>query len=203
MVYENLLLLMLILNKSYCYPTIHPAVRLHPSLRPSFIVSLSSTAKTEVNDGKKQKQSIVIIGGGIAGLSCANVLSKSDKYGQVTLFDTGRLRPGGRCSSRFPNDRTGKHNKKKNSSILSNYIIDHAAQLIAVSQKNNGNTEFKTQLDQWVEQGIIQKFPDGSVCKILNSTAGAIIVRPMNQTSYTKYYYGIKGMGFIPLALLE
>ena len=205
MVYVNLLLLMLILNKSYCYPTIQPIVRLRPSLRPSFTVSLRSTTKTEVNDGKKQKQSIVIIGGGIAGLSCASLLSKSDNYDQVTLFDTGRLRPGGRCSSRFPNDTTGKHNtKKKNSSILSNYIIDHAAQLIAVSEKLNENTEFITQLHQWVEQGIIQKFPDGSVCEILNSTAGAIEVRPVNQAaSSTKYYHGIKGMGSIPLAMLE
>ena len=75
--------------------------------------------------------------------------------------------------------------------------------MIAVSQKLNGNTEFITQLDQWVEQGIIQKFPDGSVCEILNSTAGAIVVRAMNQKSSTKYYHGIKGMGSIPLAMLE
>lgn len=65
---------------------------------------------------KKSKVSIAIIGGGITGLSCASQLlsqhkqqrrqqQQSEHYDlDVTIFDTGRLRPGGRCSSRLPED---------------------------------------------------------------------------------------------------
>ncbi|KAL7540168.1 hypothetical protein ACHAWF_006613 [Thalassiosira exigua] len=58
--------------------------------------------------------SVAVLGGGIAGLSCARrLLSGRPRDGtggmrsselEVTLFDTGRLRPGGRCSSRLPGD---------------------------------------------------------------------------------------------------
>ncbi|KAL3781425.1 hypothetical protein ACHAWO_000087 [Cyclotella atomus] len=50
--------------------------------------------------------SVAILGGGIAGLSCASHLlnSRSGRSVRITLFDTGRLRPGGRCASRLTGD---------------------------------------------------------------------------------------------------
>ncbi|KAL7460551.1 hypothetical protein ACHAXS_000998 [Conticribra weissflogii] len=65
--------------------------------------------------------SVAILGGGISGLSCASHLLETHQQLrrqsqqtqttndsprlEVTLFDTGRLRPGGRCSSRLPGDK--------------------------------------------------------------------------------------------------
>ena len=54
---------------------------------------------------------VAILGGGISGLSTASqLLSRHKQSGQayeleVTVFDTGRLRPGGRCSSRLVGDK--------------------------------------------------------------------------------------------------
>jgi NAD(P)-binding Rossmann-like domain len=70
-------------------------------------VQISSIAHNNADEGMQPpiKQSIAIIGGGIAGLACAHRLSLDSRYSyDVTVYDTGRLRPGGRCSSRRIND---------------------------------------------------------------------------------------------------
>lgn len=109
---------------------------------------------------------VAIIGGGIAGLSCAAYLTDlpSSKF-IPTVFDTGRLRPGGRCSSRIPGDRPpkGKGNMDR---ILSRYVIDHAAQIITVPS-NDGFAAFQAQVDDWEERGVLKKFPSQSVVEIL------------------------------------
>jgi hypothetical protein len=76
----------------------------------------SDNGDTTIIIQKKRKVSIAILGGGITGLSCASQLlsqhkqqrrqqQQSEHYDlEVTIFDTGRLRPGGRCSSRLPED---------------------------------------------------------------------------------------------------
>jgi hypothetical protein len=63
-------------------------------------------AANNSNSNQEQPLSIAILGGGIAGLSCASHLlnSNNNRPLHITLFDTGRLRPGGRCASRLTRD---------------------------------------------------------------------------------------------------
>ena len=86
-----------------------------------------STGAFALAPPSKTETSVAVIGGGIAGLSCAQALSSSSKF-DVTLYDTGRLRPGGRCSSRLPGDQP-KEDDEHHYEILSKYRFDHAAQL--------------------------------------------------------------------------
>ena len=67
--------------------------------------------------------SVAVIGGGVAGLSCARVLSATHR---VTVYDTGKHRPGGRCSSRnVPLPNGGKP-----------VPVDHAVQFFTASDGN-------------------------------------------------------------------
>ncbi|KAL7487103.1 hypothetical protein ACHAW6_012713 [Cyclotella cf. meneghiniana] len=85
----------------------HSAMVGRPANRASRTVVASSSRETNV---PLPPLSIAILGGGIAGLSCATHLlrqtndSNNNRNVRITLFDTGRLRPGGRCASRLPND---------------------------------------------------------------------------------------------------
>ncbi len=87
----------------------------------------SSDASSSSSSSSSKPLSIAILGGGISGLSCASQLLSRHKqqcYNQqkqqegeeteggccdyeleITIYDTGRLRPGGRCSSRFVGDK--------------------------------------------------------------------------------------------------
>ena len=78
----------------------------------SSIATFATTSNTSSDEKESATLSIAILGGGISGLSCAsNLLSQHKQHKsrydnlEVTLFDTGRLRPGGRCSSRLPGDK--------------------------------------------------------------------------------------------------
>ncbi|KAL3931649.1 MAG: hypothetical protein SGBAC_011212 [Bacillariaceae sp.] len=152
------------------------------------------------------RPSVAIIGGGIAGLSCAQELvTNSNKY-DVTVFDTGRLRPGGRCASRQPGDsmkppdgnsqNDGAGNNKNEFPLLSQYRYDHAAQLIAWPKNEEDDSAFAKQLEQWKSDGILQEFPQGSVCSIGNNGN----VQPIQGQTF---YYGANGMGNIPLAMVD
>lgn len=66
-----------------------------------------------------------VIGGGMSGLSCASKLNEAGV--EVVVFDTGRRRVGGRCSSRLASD--------DNSDFA--YAIDHAAQFAALSPQSH------------------------------------------------------------------
>ena len=96
----------------------------------TFIIAIHSTSFCA-----HSMQSVAIIGGGISGLSCAQFLRTSSKY-VPTVFDTGRLRPGGRCSARLPTDATAD----AKDGILSSCVVDHATQIIRVPE---GFTEFR------------------------------------------------------------
>ena len=154
------------------------------------------------------KSSVAIIGGGIAGLSCAQHLQCSGSY-SPTVFDTGRLRPGGRCSSRYPNDEP-KDRSQNQSSILSQYTFDHSAQILVVPGvrgANDGFHSFQKQVDQWRADGVVQQFPKDSVVEIVaktppaaesndNDKAAAPLVRPIDSKDM---YYCTDGFGSIPL----
>ena len=143
-----------------------------------------------------KKQTVAVIGGGIAGLSCATALQKSGKF-IPTVFDTGRLRPGGRCSSRLPGDPMKKdHTSTQAYPLLSSHIIDHAAQIITVPKEL---THFAKQVQDWEAQGIIQQFTPGTVCDVICSKGTPCRIVPLNSPNQNvNMYYGVNGMGSIP-----
>ncbi len=86
---------------------------------------------------------VIIIGAGLAGLTAANLLH--DANVKVTVVDKGRS-VGGRLATR----RIGPG------------IADHGAQFFTVRE-----AEFQTQVDQWMNEGLVfewaQGFSDGSL----------------------------------------
>jgi predicted NAD/FAD-dependent oxidoreductase len=141
-----------------------------------------------IPDGELKK--VAIIGGGISGLSCAQSLSESL---DVTVYDTGRLRPGGRCSSRFPFDPIKQDEKSKSfPSLLEEYRFDHAAQLIELQ---NNYPEFSQQMMEWKDKGIVQEL-SGGVFKVSKDAE----VQPIEDKSF---FFGTDGMGNIPLAMMK
>jgi len=71
--------------------------------------------------GKKSSPSgrVAIVGAGISGLACAKELQAHGM--DVLLFDTGRLHPGGRCSSKMLKVDGGK----------TQVLFDHSAQFLS------------------------------------------------------------------------
>ena len=121
-------------------------------------------------------QSAAVIGGGVAGLSCAQHLQ--NQY-DVTVFDTGRLRPGGRASSRRPGD-------DDTTSRLNQCIVDHAAQILSVPE---GMDDFAAQVEVWKKDGVVQPFPENSLYRRVNGE-----LRPL---STKDQYYGTQGMASV------
>ena len=145
----------------------------------------------------RKQQRVAIIGGGMAGLSCGQALGESQDF-DVTVYDTGRLRPGGRCSSREPGDpiKDNDDDESKCYPLLSQFRYDHAAQLIALSNDQNQFPEFQTQLETWKEQGLVRKLPPKSVWKV--SKNGKAI--PIDGQSF---YHGTDGMGSLPVSMVK
>jgi predicted NAD/FAD-dependent oxidoreductase len=168
-----------------------------------------STMKSESSSSQK---SIAIIGGGISGLSAAQHLQLHSNW-NITVFDTGRLRVGGRCSSRLQND-IEKNEKTNKDAVLTKCIYDHAAQIITVPKNTPTQNfdSFRRQVETWRNECILKPFPEGSLvevdyCKTDTSTSHeehdskrTIITRPVS--SHDKFY-PVHGMGHIPLAMLS
>ncbi|GAX09637.1 hypothetical protein FisN_19Lh098 [Fistulifera solaris] len=106
------------------------------------------------------RPTVAVIGGGIAGLSCAEKLSQ--QYYDVTVFDTGRLRAGGRCASRWPGDQP-KEGDRSHHPFLSQYRFDHAAQAISVPPSFYA---FQNQVKEWESRGVLRQFAKGSIYQI-------------------------------------
>jgi predicted NAD/FAD-dependent oxidoreductase len=106
------------------------------SVQPS-IGNMASLATTRPTVG--------IIGGGIAGLSCARTLEKHGYKCQI--FDTGSRGVGGRASSRG--------------------IVDHAVQFIAVKKQQQQQTKtaapFRAQLKTWQSAGVVQQWDSSRI----------------------------------------
>ena len=141
-----------------------------------------------------EKQSVAVIGGGISGLSFAGAISKGPF--QPTVFDTGRLRPGGRCSSRFAGDRP--KDGEEALPILSSSLFDHAAQIITVNP-NDKNSGFAQQVYQWKDEGIVTQYPPGSVCNLVKQGSELSVI-PLDTSNM---YHGVNGMGSIPQAMVK
>lgn len=149
------------------------------------VVSLATKASA--------KPKVAVIGGGIAGLSCAGALQQTGKFEPV-VFDTGRLRPGGRCSSRFPGDPPKEGDERQ--PILSNALFDHAAQIITVSPDDK---DFCKQVEQWKEEGIVKQYPPDSICELTNDGSKLSVI-PLDTENM---YHGVNGMGSIPQAMVK
>ena len=148
---------------------------------------------------KSNGPSCAIIGGGISGLRCAQVFA--DKF-DVTVFDTGRLRPGGRCASRLPGDRHAEADERPSQQYqyLSHCTVDHAAQIITVP---NGEIfhSFADQVEKWESTGVLAKFESGSLFSVEEDRASGFRLNefPNEQPAF----YGTQGMCFIPLEMIK
>jgi len=171
-------------------------------------------------EGDGDKTKVAIIGGDIAGLSCAAHLTSVSSNFEATVFDTGRLRSGGRCSSRMPGDppKEGVASNSKGR-LLSNFIVDHAAQILTVPTGLGSNelNAFRDQVEEWERLGVVKRFPPGSVVDILpngkqqQNTISCLKVRILNDRNVKSgqnkveygpsMYYGVNGMGSIPAAI--
>ena len=81
--------------------------------------------------------SVGIIGGGVAGLSCASRLEQMGV--RATVYDTGKRGVGGRASSR---------------TLAGGRPVDHAAQLFTAT-----SPDFKEQVALWEADGVVSKWP--------------------------------------------
>jgi predicted NAD/FAD-dependent oxidoreductase len=82
---------------------------------------------------------LCIVGAGMAGLACAEALSKAQM--DVILFDKGRG-PGGRMATR------------RLATALGEVSFDHGAQYLSASSPG-----FQSQLEVWSKQGLVVRWP--------------------------------------------
>ncbi|CAB9507591.1 Inherit from COG: fad dependent oxidoreductase [Seminavis robusta] len=181
--------------------------------KPFASISSTTSSGTSVPSSSsspyRQPESVAVIGGGIAGLTCAKFLAANNRF-VPTVFDTGRLRPGGRCSSRWPTDKPADDDSRSYKYLKSS-IFDHAAQILVAPRQF---PEFQRQVEEWETEGIISKYPEGTVCNIADKNyqrgkqqqqndkkSGGFAVRPINTSKKNVMYYGTEGMGSIPLAI--
>lgn len=88
---------------------------------------------TATKTSQHEPLNVAILGGGIAGLSCAtHLLNSNGRAMSITLFDTGRLRPGGRCSSRLMNDEPAVFKNRSSGRVRCDDVD-------ASNHGNNGN----------------------------------------------------------------
>lgn len=177
----------------------------------------------------------------------------------MTLFDTGRLRPGGRCASRLTKDEpaavknrssgvmevrracdevasdttakdtSGKEVAENIAAILKQQFtnpnnsrdriiamgpVDHAAQILSIPENVVGDADgscFRNQVDKWLKEGVIQPFPDNSVCELVaakddgttTSSSSIDSAKPKLYPIQGEMYYGKGGMSSIPLAMRD
>ncbi|GAB5030614.1 fad nad-binding oxidoreductase family protein [Nannochloropsis oceanica] len=98
---------------------------------------------------------VAVIGAGISGLACSRELKAQGM--DVLLFDTGRLAPGGRCSSKTVVIDGGK----------TNVLFDHSAQFLSAPISPSPPSSPSATWDKWVRemeaQGILREWDSKSI----------------------------------------
>jgi hypothetical protein len=85
--------------------------------------------------------------------------------------------------------------------------VDHAAQILSIPTTTTTPTssssfeEFRNQLQSWLNEGIIEQFPMGSVCELVNNDASGTKSVLSSVDDGKDMYYGKGGMGSIPIAM--
>jgi len=83
--------------------------------------------------------------------------------------------------------------------------IDHAAQIVSVPtlDDNSGDMDhFQSQVDEWLKSDVLESFPEGSVCELLDGgedSSNKLKLEPLQGDMY----YGKGGMGNIPLVMRD
>jgi predicted NAD/FAD-dependent oxidoreductase len=199
------------------HPSSDAVVEVSELLQTTRFYSSTPSLSDSSTNQKNNIQSIAIIGGGIAGLSCAQRLS--DKY-NVTVYDTGRLRPGGRSSSRWIDDpppeltrhRSSHSNanamveendnnndddvptslppsqQQRSNGLLRKYMYDHAAQVVSCPAHPRYK-HFRKQLDEWESSGILRRFTKNALYNIISFQK----IEPINNVTF--YYGTVDGGG--------
>lgn len=120
------------------------------------------------------KRSVAIIGAGIAGLSCADVLSAEGW--KVTLFDKGR-KAGGRMASRRIETALGKAS------------FDFGAQYFTV--RDDG---FAGQVSRWADAGLAARWPDAGSDAWIGIPAMNAVVRDMAARHEVRFTHHVSGL---------
>ena len=82
--------------------------------------------------------------------------------------------------------------------------VDHAAQILTVpASPSSSFKEFQSQLQQWLEAGVVERFPEGSVCELSSVDDDEQSNSKLESLQGDKMYYGKGGMGSIPIAMRQ
>jgi hypothetical protein len=82
--------------------------------------------------------------------------------------------------------------------------VDHAAQILSVPVSSPSSyDEFRSQLRVWLEAGVVEHFPKGSVCELSFIDDHERISSRLESLKEDDMYYGKGGMGSIPIAMRQ
>ncbi|WP_421853561.1 NAD(P)/FAD-dependent oxidoreductase [Novosphingobium sp.] len=118
--------------------------------------------------------SVAIVGAGIAGLSCADMLA--EQGWQVTLFDKGR-RPGGRMASRRIDTAHGEAS------------FDFGAQYFTVR-----DNAFAATVARWAEAGLAVRWPEAGADAWIGVPSMNVVVRDMAARHDVRFSHHVSGL---------
>jgi predicted NAD/FAD-dependent oxidoreductase len=119
-------------------------------------------------------RSVAIVGAGIAGLSCADILAKEGW--RVTLFDKGR-KAGGRMASRRVETPHGEAS------------FDFGAQYFTV--RHDG---FAAEVARWAEAGLAVRWPHAGADAWIGVPAMNVVVREMAARHEVRFSHHVSGL---------
>ncbi len=117
---------------------------------------------------------VAIVGAGIAGLSCADILAS--KGWQVTLFDKGR-KAGGRMASRRLQTAHGEAS------------FDFGAQYFTVRDRG-----FAAEVARWAEAGLAVRWPEAREDAWIGVPAMNVVVREMAARHDVRFSHHVSGL---------
>ena len=151
-------------------------------------MSASSASKRPSPTGR-----VAIVGAGISGLACARELKAQGL--DVLLFDTGRLAPGGRCSSKTVAVDGGK----------TKVLFDHSAQFLSAPLSPSPPSSPSATWDQWVQemesQGVLREWDSQKIGTL--QKGGKFTPRASTTTPQPRALVSSQGMRAIPNFLAQ